>query len=104
MAREWAAKPTHLVLGMLQSKDPVRFLEPLAPVIDSVHGIPIPGDKSCFKAADIAAIAETLGITGARGAEAGDAVAQLLRGNNKAGRILICGSLYLAGAVLAENG
>lgn len=103
MAEDWADKPLHLVLGMLQSKDPVRFLEPLAPVIDSVHGIPIPGDKSCFGGADIAAIATGLGIKASPATEAGDAVAQSLKGNNQAGRILICGSLYLAGAVLAEN-
>ncbi len=104
MAREWADKPTHLVLGMLQSKDPVRFLEPLAPVIDSVHGIPIPGNKSCFGGADIAAIAAGLGLKASSAAEASEAIAQLLKENTKAGRILICGSLYLAGAVLAEHG
>ncbi len=104
MAETWADKPLHLVLGMLQSKDPGRFLEPLAPVIDSVHGIPIPGDKSCFKGADIAAIAAGLGIASAPGAHVADAVAQLLKANNRAARILICGSLHLAGAVLAENG
>lgn len=103
MAQEWNDKPTYLVLGMLQSKDPVRFLTPLAPVIASVHGIPIPGDKSCFDSAAIAAIAAGLGLKSSPATDAGDAVAQLLKGNDKAGRILICGSLHLAGAILADN-
>ncbi len=104
MAAEWGAKPTHLIVGMLQSKDPGQFLEPLAPVISSVHGIPIPGDKSCHDGAAIAAIAAGLGIAASPGADAADALAQLLRENQGAGRILICGSLHLAGAVLAEHG
>jgi dihydrofolate synthase/folylpolyglutamate synthase len=104
MARDWADKPTHLVVGMLQSKDPARFLEPLASVISSVHGIPIPGDKSCHDAADIAAIAADLGIAPGRGADVADAVSHVLGGNHGPGRILLCGSLRLAGAVLGENG
>lgn len=104
MAKDWADKPLHLVIGMLRSKDPVRFLEPLGPEVESVHGIPIPGDKSCFDAEEIAAVAADLGIASAAAADAADAIDKLRSQTSKVGRILICGSLYLAGAILAENG
>ena len=95
-------RPTHLICGMLKTKDTAGFLKPLASVAESLTAISIPGEANTLPAEDTAEIAESVGLTStiANGLE--DA---LDRVNSTApgGRILICGSLYLAGEVLRKN-
>ena len=95
-------RPTHLICGMLKTKDTAGFLKPLASVAESLTTISIPGEANTLPAEDTAEVAESVGLTStiANGLE--DA---LDRVNNAApsARILICGSLYLAGEVLRKN-
>jgi dihydrofolate synthase / folylpolyglutamate synthase len=103
-AESWRDQPLHAVFGTLNTRDPAETLRALAPRLASLHGIAIPGEANTLDAAAIVAAAASLGIRTASAASVADAVAAI--GRNEAGpsRILICGSLYLAGNVLAENG
>lgn len=95
-------RPTHLICGMLNTKDIGGYLRPLARHADSLHAVSIPGETATLPAADTAAAARAVGMVAF---EAPD-VAQALRdivAKNPAARVLICGSLYLAGGVLREN-
>jgi dihydrofolate synthase/folylpolyglutamate synthase len=92
-------KPLHLVFASLTSKDPAGMITPFTDIATRVHTVPIPGHSS-FSADDLAEIAASLGIK----AEPHDDVEQALAAIPKDGRVLIFGSLYLAGAVLAANG
>ncbi|MBI2586889.1 MAG: bifunctional folylpolyglutamate synthase/dihydrofolate synthase [Rhodospirillales bacterium] len=96
--------PLHLVFGMLNTKDPEGFLRPLVPYVHSVYSVPIKGQENCCSSAELARVATGLGLT----ATACDDVRGALRAirANEIGpaRVLIAGSLYLAGTVLAENG
>jgi dihydrofolate synthase/folylpolyglutamate synthase len=74
------------------------MLEPFAGIIDHVHAVPIP-DHACFTPSDLVEIAGTLGFT----ADAHDSTADALNAVPADARVLIFGSLYLAGVVLAEN-
>lgn len=92
-------KPLHLLFASLATKDPAGMLEPFAGIAAEVHTVPIP-DHSCFSPEDLAEIAADLGFK----AEAHDDVEQALEATPPGARVLIFGSLYLAGAVLAANG
>ncbi len=98
------AKPLGLVFGMLKTKDAAQFLAPLAREAAAIRTVAIPGEINSLTAAQAAEFARQAG----REAQPAESVAEAMR--SLAGvlerpyRILICGSLYLAGKVLAENG
>ena len=97
------ARPLHLVCGMLNTKDIAGYLRPLAGVAVSLAAVSIPGETATLSAADTAAAATAAGLN----ASAAPTVAAALAGiaaHSPGARILICGSLYLAGHVLHVNG
>ena len=97
-------RPLHLVCGMLGTKDAVGYMRPLAQVADSLHAVTIPGEDATLAAEDTAAAAREAGFsTVTASASVGQAVADIIA-RAPGARILICGSLYLAGVVLRENG
>jgi dihydrofolate synthase/folylpolyglutamate synthase len=103
VAAGWQDRPLDLVVGMLNTKDAAGFLAPLAPHVRSLHAVAIPGEENPLPAEAIAAAAASVGIA----AEPAESIAAALRDIvDRPGpvRILICGSLHLAGIVLAENG
>jgi dihydrofolate synthase/folylpolyglutamate synthase len=103
VAAGWQDRPLDLVVGMLNTKDAAGFLAPFAPHARSLHAVTIPGEENPLPAEAIVAAAASVGIA----AEPAGSVAAALRdivGGEKPGRVLICGSLHLAGTVLAENG
>ena len=97
-------RPLHLVTGMLRTKDAAGFLRPLAGAALSLHAVPIPGEPATLTAAETVEAARAAGFSDALVAESmGEAVAEIARAA-PGSRILICGSLYLAGRVLRGNG
>jgi dihydrofolate synthase/folylpolyglutamate synthase len=92
-------RPLHLVFASLATKDPPGMLEPFAGIVEQAHAVPIPG-HACFTPSDLVDIAGELGFA----ADAHDSVAEALAAVPPGARVLIFGSLYLAGVVLAENG
>lgn len=98
-ARDWQVqdgKPLHLILGMLTTKDPKPFYDHLKPYITSATAIPIPDEKLAFTAENLA---ENLDIHASQ--TAAEALARIIK--LPRGRILIAGSLYLAGTILSKN-
>lgn len=102
MAKQWQDRPLHLVFGMLKSHDAQAFLRPLAPYLATLGTVAIPGEPNALTAEAAAAAARDVGI--AATPRAGIAAAVAAAAEGPAGRVLICGSLYLAGRVLQENG
>jgi dihydrofolate synthase/folylpolyglutamate synthase len=103
VAQQWQDRPLRLVFGMLRSHDAGAFLAPLAPLVSSVATLAIPGEAQSLTAAEAAGAARALGLPAE---PCGDLAEALDRSAVDAApaRVLICGSLYLAGRVLAENG
>lgn len=101
-ARNWSDLPLHLVFGMLNTKDGVGFLRPLAPHVARLRTVTIPGEASSLSAEEAAAIARQAGHKAEPAASLESAIAELAAARRPM-RVLICGSLYLAGRVLAEN-
>jgi dihydrofolate synthase/folylpolyglutamate synthase len=101
----WRDRPLGAVIGLLSTKDADGILGPLAPRIAQLRTVAIPGEPLSLSAEDTLAAARRAGFgqaeTAGSVATALDDLAARLPGP---ARILICGSLYLAGTVLAENG
>ncbi len=97
-------RPLHLVAGMLNSKEPDDFLTPLAPYVRSMQCIAIPGEAASFPAEHIRGVASRIGFAADCADSPAGAVAAIAR---EAGttpvQVLICGSLYLAGKILADH-
>jgi len=108
VAAMWAAQqpalPLHLVFGSLSTHDPVGILQPLAPHAGAVRTVTIPGEHKTLTAEQSAAAARDAAIPAVAAASVRAAIADIVAGPRRPARVLICGSLYLAGTVLAENG
>ncbi len=96
-------RETHLVCGMLNTKDIAGYLAPLAPHAASLAAVSIPGEANTLPAEATAAAATALGMT-ARTAETPLAAIRDIAARAPHARILICGSLYLAGRILRDHG
>ena len=102
VAAGWRDRPLHLIYGMLNTKAAEDFLLPLAPHAASLRAVAIPSEPASLSAEQAAAHARTAGIS-ATACDSVCAVVESLVQAQGPARILICGSLYLAGKVLAEN-
>jgi dihydrofolate synthase/folylpolyglutamate synthase len=98
----WHDRPLFLVVGMLNTKDSSGFLGPLAPHAKALAAVAIPGEQNPLPAEAIATAARAVGINSST-APSVDAALARFRLDSTSGRVLICGSLHLAGIVLAEN-
>jgi len=101
-AVHWAAtspKPLHLILGMMQTKTPMSFIKPLAPYLASLTALDIPGEDKACPAAQIMDEARALGVAAHSATGLPDALSAVTEG-----RVLIAGSLYLAGHTLSIYG
>jgi dihydrofolate synthase / folylpolyglutamate synthase len=96
-------RPTHLIVGMLNTKDIAGYLLPLAAVADSLTAVSIPGEANTLTADETQSAAAKAGIKAGTAPSVLSAV-ETLAARAPTARILICGSLYLAGGVLRENG
>jgi dihydrofolate synthase/folylpolyglutamate synthase len=92
------SKPLHMIFASLATKDPPRMLEPFKELVARVHTVAIP-DHASFAPGELADIAGELGFS----AETHDSVEEALAATPTDARVLIFGSLYLAGQVLAAN-
>lgn len=93
-------RKTLLVTAMLANRRPQAFLGPLAPLVEGIVAVPIPGEPKAHPPAAIVASAEELGLDGSEAATLAVALDSIAR-QHPGARVVICGSLYLSGAVLA---
>ncbi len=92
----------HLIIGMLADKDAHGYLAPLAPYLASVTAVEIPDEKKSANANDLVGIARNIGLECRSLPSVEEALRDKARHSDAAG-VLIGGSLYLAGYVLAKN-
>ncbi len=102
---ERVPRPLVLIVGMLATKDSAGFLRNFSGIARRIIAVPIPNQEKTLSGETVAEAARAAGIPAESQATLHDALAaahalQLM----PAPRILIAGSLYLAGEVLALNG
>lgn len=102
-ARAWGDRPLHLVVGMKKSKAVADFLTPLLPHAASAWAVAEPGQHLAVAPEEIVAASGGVARVGPLVA---DALAALRDAPGAGGpaRVLVCGSLYLAGEVLKGDG
>ncbi|MEP5938739.1 MAG: bifunctional folylpolyglutamate synthase/dihydrofolate synthase [Erythrobacter sp.] len=91
LGENFAGQHAHLIIGMLEAKDPAALIEPLSASLKSVTAVPVPGHE----AHGAEAFAEA--------SAAPDVPSALARLPDDGLPVLIAGSLYLAGEVLRLN-
>jgi dihydrofolate synthase/folylpolyglutamate synthase len=102
---ERSPRPLVLIVGMLASKDCPGFLKHFVGLAQRTLAVPVPRQEKSRPAGNIADIARGLGIPAHCSTDIRSALAAVAGfGLDPPPRILITGSLYLAGEVLAENG
>ena len=99
-----AGRPFHIILGMLQNKDAGGFLKPFSGRTATVHTVPVP-DHPHHEPAQLAIAARANGLTAFAAKDPLHALEWITHHADRAQPpvVLIGGSLYLAGAMLAEN-
>lgn len=96
------SRPLVLIWGMLNTKDAGSFIEPFAGLAQRVVAITIPGEPNAVPAEELAEIARSRNLSAETATSLSKALGQALL-TTPAPRILICGSLYLAGHVLSMH-
>ena len=97
------ARPSFLICGMLDTKDIAGYLAPLAAHATRLFAVAIPFEPNTLPAEATCAAARAAGISADTAPSVAAALATITA-QNPAARVLICGSLYLAGTVLRDNG
>lgn len=104
---DWHARsvgPVHVITGMLQTKAAGNFLAPLGPRVASLQTVQIPGAEASYTAEDLADEARASGAAAVSAPDVATALERAVAQMDGPGRVLICGSLYLAGSVLETSG
>jgi dihydrofolate synthase/folylpolyglutamate synthase len=108
VAAAWAAEqpamPLHLIFASLSTHDPRGILQPFVGLASDAHTVAVPGEHKTLSADETAAAAQDVGLAATPSVSVREALSDIVARGSAAGRILICGSLYLAGTVLVENG
>ena len=101
---ERSPRPLHLICGMMGLKDAAGFLKPFAGLARDVTTVPIPGAHEAPHAPEtLAQAARSVGLRAEVSTSVDCALRRLDKDHPGPKRILICGSLYLAGQVLAQQ-
>ncbi|WP_298493059.1 folylpolyglutamate synthase/dihydrofolate synthase family protein [uncultured Maritimibacter sp.] len=96
-------KPLYLICGMLNTKDIAGFMRPLMGHAERLTAVSIPGEAATLSAEETARAAKNAGMIADTAADVASALRTIVA-EAPGARVLICGSLYLAGQVLRENG
>lgn len=104
---ERVARPLLLIAGMISTKDQTGFFRAFKGIVRHVFTVPVNASDSSVPNDELALRAGEAGLSAEPVASVANAL-MLLRDSwdesEPPPRILICGSLYLAGEVLAQNG
>jgi dihydrofolate synthase/folylpolyglutamate synthase len=100
---ERVPSPIHLIVGMLSNKDAGGFLRHFQGLTELAATIQIPGQANAYRAEDLAAIAYREGIAANPAASLEAAFAKSRNQARGPVRIMVTGSLYLAGQVLEAH-
>jgi dihydrofolate synthase/folylpolyglutamate synthase len=96
------SRPLVLIWGMLNTKETDGFISSFAGIAQKVITLTIPGEENAVPAERLAESARAQRLDADTADSLEDAI-QMAAETDPAPRILICGSLYLAGRVLAAH-
>ncbi|MCF6301761.1 MAG: bifunctional folylpolyglutamate synthase/dihydrofolate synthase [Devosiaceae bacterium] len=94
-------RPLVLVLGAYTNKDMAGYLQKFDPGKTRIFTLPLQGERASWDSFELAELAQKLGFAASPVENVQAAIAASSRINNA--RLVVCGSLHLAGEVLAQN-
>ena len=94
--------PSGMKYASLKTKDIVGYMKPLLSRSTNLYGVSIPGEAATMTAEETVKIARDVGFEAVISEDVESAIRDIIKQDDKA-RILICGSLYLAGNILQKN-
>lgn len=97
-----SSRKAYAICGMLNTKDVGGYMDALAGQVCALYAVAIPGETNTLSAAQTASFARNAAITAHEAVSTQSALRAIIAKDPHA-RVLICGSLYLAGTVLKEN-
>jgi len=100
--QQWGDTPVVLVMGMLNNKEIKDYLQYFKGLVECVYGVNITEGHANFTAEEIANIASSIGIKSKSADTYKQALENIFHEHKNPVRVLICGSLYLAGEVLKD--
>ena len=95
-------RPVHLIFGLQGARDPAEVLAPFAGLAKRLVAVPVPGEAASQATQALALAAEAHGMAATVADDVEAALAEIAWSTPEA-RVLIFGSLYLAGDVLARQ-
>jgi dihydrofolate synthase / folylpolyglutamate synthase len=101
---ERVSRPLVLIVGMLASKDASAFLRNFSGLARRLIAVPIPDQQKSIEPAALADLARAANIPAQVSGDVASALTEIGRLDLEPPRVMITGSLYLAGAVLSANG
>jgi dihydrofolate synthase/folylpolyglutamate synthase len=104
MLAGWCAEQgaeVYLVCGMVKGKDASAYLKPLASHVKALYAVTIPGESMSRPVAELQAAAKGVGMEAEAAPSVEIALQTIARRAKTPAIVCICGSLYLAGKVLA---
>ncbi len=101
---ERVARPVHLVWGMMETKDAHAYIAPFKGLVERIYTVPIPNEPNAFGSEELAEIARAEGFDVIAASSVPEALTASREAADGPVRVLICGSLYLAGLVLKLHG
>jgi dihydrofolate synthase / folylpolyglutamate synthase len=96
---ERVPRPVHVIWGMMETKDARRFIAPFKGLVERIYTVTIPDEPNAFAAEPLAERARAEGFDAVAANSVPEALLRSASGG-EAARVMICGSLYLAGHVL----
>jgi dihydrofolate synthase/folylpolyglutamate synthase len=103
MIEKWKDKPLYLINGRTKERDIKSFLSHFLGKVEMVVGVKVESEPSGEKAENIYNAAKELGFEAAAADSLKEAIELCIKHSNREARILVAGSLYLAGDVLLAN-
>ncbi len=104
MLADWCAEQkgeVYLICGMVQNKDSKAFLQPVSKHVKALYAVSIPGESMGKSPSDVQSAAKSVGIEAEIAPSVEIALQTIAQRAKTPATVCICGSLYLAGKVLA---
>ncbi|MEM1300036.1 MAG: folylpolyglutamate synthase/dihydrofolate synthase family protein [Pseudomonadota bacterium] len=104
MMDDWHARdprPVHLIMGMLETKSAADYLRPLAPRTTQTHCLTIPDTPASFPGETLVELAISVDARAKAAESLDEALSEIAQTTAHPARVVICGSLYLAGHALS---
>ena len=102
-ARIWCDKPLFVILGMIKTKNPAAFVAPLCPYLAGIMTVEIKVEESTINAGELSLLVNEKGLRAIPMPSIEAAIEKFMLLSLSPARVLICGSLYLAGEVLNKH-